>query len=85
MQTRNAVLDEFARVMSSAMGAASGVRSEVESRLRDQFERILNQMDIVSRAEFDAMRAVAVAAREESESLKERLAVLEARLEHLEK
>ena len=85
MQTRNAVLDEFARVVSSAMGVASGVRSEVESRLRDQFERILNQMDLVSRAEFEAMKAVAVAAREESEALKEKLESLESRLERLEK
>lgn len=85
MQTRNAVLDEFARVVSSAMGAASGVRSEVESRIRDQFERILNQMDLVSRAEFEVMKAVAVVAREENESLKEKLETLESRLEHLEK
>ncbi|WP_343561985.1 accessory factor UbiK family protein [Kiloniella sp. b19] len=85
MQTQNRILDDLARVASSAMGAASGVRSEVEARVREQFERILNQMDIVSREEFEAMKAVAVAAREESEDLKTKLEALEERLAKLEK
>ncbi len=79
MQTQNRLLDDLARVASGAMGVAVGVREEVEARLRDQFERILVRMDLVTREEFEAVRAMAVKAREEQESLAKRLATLEAR------
>ena len=80
MQTQNRILEDLARVASSAMGVAAGMRGEVEARLREQFERILSQMDLVPREEFEAVKAVAVKAREEQEVLAERLAKLEAEL-----
>ncbi len=79
MQTPNRLLDDLARVANGAMGVAVGVREEVEARLRDQFERILVRMDLVTREEFEAVRAMAVKAREEQESLSKRMAALEAR------
>jgi BMFP domain-containing protein YqiC len=79
------MLDDLARVAGGALGAAAGVRSEVEARLREQFERILSQMDIVTREEFDAVQAMAVRARQENELLLERLATLESRIAEMEK
>jgi BMFP domain-containing protein YqiC len=81
MQTDNRLLDDLARMASGAVGALTGMRAEVEARLRDQLERILARMDLVTREEFDAVRAMAAKARSEQERLEARLAVLEARLE----
>lgn len=78
MQTDNKILDDLARVASSALGTLQGVRDEVEVRLRDQFERILSSMDLVTREEFDAVKAMAAAARSENEALKKRIDALEA-------
>jgi len=78
MQTQNRLLDDLARVATSALGVAAGMRGEIETRLRDQFERILSNMDLVTREEFDAVKAMAAKAREEQEDLAARLAALEA-------
>ncbi len=83
MQTDNRLLDDLARMASGAVGALTGMRAEVEARLRDQLERILARMDLVTREEFDAVRAMAAKARSEQERLEARLAVVEARLEIL--
>ena len=81
MQGQNRFFDDVARVASGAMGALSGVRGEVEARLRDQLERVLAGMDLVSREEFEAVKAMSAKARDEQESLRRRLAALEARLD----
>ena len=65
MQTQNRLLDDLARVATSALGVAAGMRGEIEARLRDQFERILSNMDLVTREEFDAVKAMAAKARGE--------------------
>ena len=80
MQTENRLLDDLARVASGALGVAAGMRAEVEARLRDQFERVLGQLDLVTREEFDVVKAMADKAREEQEVLAARLAELEAGL-----
>ncbi|MBV9836271.1 MAG: accessory factor UbiK family protein [Alphaproteobacteria bacterium] len=80
MQTRNPILDDLAKVAAGAAGALSGVRDEVEGRIRDQLAKILDGMNLPNREEFDVVRAMAVAAREENEALKARIAELEARL-----
>lgn len=84
MQSQSKILEDMAKVMSSAMGVAAGMRTEVEARFREQLERLLAQMDLVPREEFDAMAAVAAAAREQQELLDERVAALEKRLVALE-
>ena len=84
MQSQNRVLDDLARVASGALGVAAGLREEVEARLREQFERVLSRMDLVSREEFEVALAMAAKARDEQEQLSERLAALEARLAALE-
>ena len=80
MQTQNRFFDDLARVASGAFGTLSGVKGEVESRLRDQLERVLAGMDLVSREEFEAVKAMAANARAEQEDLARRLAALESRL-----
>lgn len=84
MQTRNPILDDLAKVAAGAAGALSGVREEVEGRIRDQMAKILDGMNLPNREEFDVVRAMAVAAREENEVLRTRILALEARLAKLE-
>jgi BMFP domain-containing protein YqiC len=80
MQTENRFLDDLAKVAAGAVGGLSGIKHEVETRLREQFERILGRMNLVSREEFDAVKAMAAKARAEQETLAARLAALEAKL-----
>lgn len=76
----NRILDDFAKLMTDAAGAAQGVRREMETVFRAQGERLLNSMDIVKREEFEAVREMALKAREENDALLARVAALEARL-----
>ncbi len=80
MQTQNRFLDDLARVTSGAMGVAAGVRGEVEARVREQLERVLAQMDLVPREEFEVVKAMAAKARSEQEELAARVAQLEVLL-----
>ena len=80
----NRILDEFAKLMTDAAGAAQGVRREMETAMRAQAERLVASMDLVSREDFEAMRDMAVKARAENRSLSDRLDKLEARLAALE-
>src|SRR5579864_9845743 len=77
MQSQNRFFDDLARVATGAAGAISGVRGEIEARLRDQLERVLAGMDLVSREEFEAVKAMAAKAREEQELLRRQLEALD--------
>jgi len=79
-QTSNRFFDEIGRLMNDAAGAAQGVKREVDTVVRNQAEKILRDLDIVKREEFDVVKDMARLAREENEALKARIAVLEARL-----
>lgn len=79
-QTSNRVLDEFAKLMTDMAGVAQSVRREIETAVKSQAERCIGEMDLVQREEFDAVREMAVRAREENEALRQRIAALEARL-----
>jgi BMFP domain-containing protein YqiC len=79
-QTQNRVLDEIARLFTNAAGAAQGVRQEVETVIRSQAERLVADLDLVPREEFEVVRAMAALAREENEQLKARIEALEAAL-----
>jgi BMFP domain-containing protein YqiC len=80
MQTQNRFFDDLARVANGAVGALSGVRSDIEARFRDQLERVLASLDVVSREEFEAVKAMAAKARAEQEELQQRVASLESQL-----
>lgn len=76
--TSNRFLDDIARLATDAAGAAQGVRREVETVVKTQIERLLRDMDVVTREEFEAVREMALLAREENDKLSARLAALEA-------
>ena len=80
VQTTNRFFDEVARLMNDAAGVAQGVRREAETLFRTQAERILRELAVVQREEFEAVKDMARLAREENEALKARVAALEARL-----
>ena len=84
-QGPNRLFDEFAKVLTDAAGAAQGLKKEAETACRSQAERFLSDMDLVQRDEFDAVKAMAVRARDENETLKEQIESLEKRLSALEK
>lgn len=79
-QTNNRLLDELAKLLTDAAGAAQGVRREAETLMRSQGERFVREMELVSREEFEAVKAMAQKAREENDALAARIAALEARL-----
>lgn len=79
-QTSSRFFDEFARLMNDAAGVADGVRREVETMVRGQGERMLRELDVPTREEFEALREMATKARAENEALAARLAALEAKL-----
>ena len=79
-QTSNRFFDEVARLMNDAAGVAGGVRREFDTLLKTQAERVLRELDVVQREDFEAVKDMARLAREENETLKTRIAALEAKL-----
>ena len=77
MQTENRLIDDLAKIATSALGTLKGARDEMETRLKDQLERIVRGMDLVRREEFEVVRAMAAKARAENEALAKRVAALE--------
>lgn len=76
----NRILDDIARLATDAAGAAQGVRREVETVVKTQIERLLRDLDVVTREEFEAVREMALIAREENDKLAVRLKALEEKL-----
>ena len=79
-QTTNRFFDEIARLMNDAAGVAEGVRREIHTLVQAQAERILRDMDVVTREEFEAAKEMAAKAREENDRLAARLAEVEKKL-----
>ncbi|MEM8591694.1 MAG: accessory factor UbiK family protein [Pseudomonadota bacterium] len=79
MQTRNKVFDDISQLMTNAMGVAQGAREEAETAMKSWMDRFLADRDLVTREEFDAVRAMAQKAREENEALKARIEALEGK------
>jgi BMFP domain-containing protein YqiC len=77
MATTNRLFDDFTRLVSDATGAAQGVRREVESAVKAQFERLIRDMDVATREELDVVRDMVLDLRRENDALKLRLAALE--------
>lgn len=78
--TTTRILDDLAKLATEAAGAAQGLRRDAETALRSGLERMLRDLDLVTREEFDAARDMAVLAREQNEKLEARIAALEAQL-----
>ena len=85
MQTDNPFLDSMAKLFTDAAGAANSVRAEVESIVRQRMERLVADMNLVHRDEFETVKAMAAKARTENESLAARVASLEALVSTLKK
>jgi BMFP domain-containing protein YqiC len=82
-QTTNRFLDELSKLLTDAAGAAQGMRREVETLMKAQGERILRDMDVVQREEFEAVKEMAAKARDENERLSARIGELESELARL--
>jgi BMFP domain-containing protein YqiC len=80
MQTQNPLLDDLAKLMAGAASAAQGASQEARAMFRSQAQRFIQEMDLVGRSEFDAMKALAESAKSENDALKTRLASLESDL-----
>ena len=78
--TSTRFFDEMAKLMGNAAGAAQGVRREIDTLVKAQVERVLSELDVVQREEFEAVRAMAQAAREDNDKLTRRIAELEAKI-----
>ena len=77
MQTSNKFFDDMSKLMTNAMGVAQGAKDEAETAFNSMIDRWLANRDFVTREEFDAVREMAVKAREENEALKARIEALE--------
>ncbi len=84
MQTRGRIFDDLSRLAAGAAGAAGAVREEMEAMVRDRLQQLLDEMDLVRREDFEAVRDMAEKARLEQETLAERVAALEARVAELD-
>lgn len=80
MQTRNKFFDDMSQLMTNAMGVAQGAKTEAETAMKGFIDRWMAERDFVTREEFDAVRAMAVKAREENIALESRIAALEEKL-----
>ena len=78
MQSENRLFDDFVKVMNGAAGTLAGMGREAEGAFRERMREWMGGMDMVSREEFETVKAIAVAAREENRALKARLDALEA-------
>ena len=79
-ESGNRMFDDFSRLMTDAAEVAHGVRREAETLLRGQVERLLDTMHLVTREEYEAVKEMAVKAREENDALAQRIAALETKL-----
>lgn len=79
MQSENRLFDDFVKVMNGAAGTLAGMTREAEGAFRDRMRDWVGGLDMVSREEFEAAKAIAIAAREENQALKARIEALEAK------
>lgn len=78
MQSQNKLFDDFVKVMNGAAGTIAGMTREAQAAMQERAREWIGGLDLVSREEFEAVKAMAVAAREENEALGQRITALEA-------
>ena len=79
MQTQNRIFDDLAKFINGAAGTIAGVGREAEASARERAKDWIGGLDFVSRDEFEAVKAMAAAARDEADALKTRLDALEGK------
>ena len=77
MQSENRLFDDFVKVMNGAAGTLAGMTREAQAAMQERFREWIGGLDLVKRDEFEAVKAMAVAAREENEALQARIEALE--------
>ncbi len=82
-QTTGRVFDEIAKLMTDAAGAMQGARGEIDNAMRSRAEKVLHELDIVQRDEFDAVKAMAIKARNENEELRAEIKALHEQIKAL--
>jgi len=80
MQSENRFFDDVVKLMNGLAGTVAGAGREAEAQMREKVKGIFGGVDFVSRDEFDAVKAMAAAARDEADALKARLDAIEAKL-----
>ena len=78
MQTENKLFDDFSKFMTNAAGTLAGIGREAESATRERFKDWVGGLEFISREEFDAVKAMAAAARDDADSLRARIEALES-------
>ena len=78
MQSQNRIFDDLVKMMNGVAGTMAGMGREAEASMREKMREWVGGMDFVSRDEFDAVKAMAIAAREENDALKARIEALES-------
>ena len=78
MQSQNRLFDDLVKVMNGAAGTLAGMTREAQSAMQERARDWIGGLDLVSREEFEAVKAIAAAAREENAALRRRLDALEA-------
>jgi BMFP domain-containing protein YqiC len=78
MQTENRFFDDLAKMLNGVAGTVAGMGREAESSMRERMREWIGGMDFVSRDEFEAVKSMAAAARDEADALRARLDKLEA-------
>ena len=78
MQSQNRLFDDFVKVMNGAAGTIAGMTREAQAAMQERAREWVGGLDLVSREEFEAVKAIAVAGREENQALKPRIEKLEA-------
>ncbi len=79
MQTRGRIFDDLSQLMTNAMGVAQGAKVEAETAMKGMVDRWLADRNLVTRDEFDAVRAMAQKAREENDGLRARIEAIESK------
>lgn len=79
MRDSNKIFDDLGKLMNDAAGVADGVRREVETAVKSQMERLINDMDLVKREEFDALRELVQAQSEELAALRKEVDTLKSK------
>lgn len=78
MQSDNKMFDDLVKFLNGAAGTLAGVGREAEAGARARAKEWIGGLDFVGRDEFDAVKAMAAAARDEADTLRARLDALEA-------
>lgn len=85
MQTKSGPLDDLTNLMTNAVGAVKGVGDEVKAMGRAQGEKLIADMDLITRDEFEVLKAMLETVRDENEALKKKVATLETKVKKLSK